>query len=176
MLQHTVKNMRHRSDSGFIFLEIIIATVLIGLVFIMLMGIGFSSLTVTGAIQKATQIDSLIKEELEAVRSFRDGTTWLTDGLGVANTGSTNPYYLELDTTVTPPKWKLVSGTETVGAFTRKVIFDKVSRDTATNNIESTYNIAHDDPDTRQVTVIIASTSNSASTYQVMQYLTNWNK
>lgn len=158
---------------GFIFLEILIAITLISIVFITLLGIGFSSVSLATNIQKATQADALIKEELEAVRSFRDGTIWATDGLGTFATGSASPYYLVLDTTPNPLKWKLNSGTETVGEFTRKLVFDKVSRDPSTQNIEAVYNPTNNDPDTRKVTVTVAL---GAKTYQVISYLTNWNK
>lgn len=163
----------NKKENGFIFLEILIAAGLISIVFILLLGIGFSTVNLAGSIQKTTEVDSLIKEEFEAVRSFREGTTWNTNGLGMVTTGSANPYYTALDTTVTPPKWKLNSGTETLGVFTRKVIFDKVSRDLTTKNIENPYNAAHDDPDTRKITVIVTF---GAKTYQVVSYLTNWNK
>ena len=128
---------------------------------------------VSYSIQKTTQIDSLIKEEIEAVRSFRDGTVWATSGLGSfgSNYGSGYPRYFTLDNSVTPPKWKINSGTETINGFTRSVVFDKVSRDLSRKYIESTYNAAHDDPDTIKITVNIIFNS---KTYKVVTYLTNW--
>lgn len=166
-LNLTIRN----SESGFIFLEILIAVALVSLVFVMLLGIGFSSVNISTAIRKTSQADALIREELEAVRSLRDGTTWATNGLGVLATGSANPYYVSLDSSVNPPKWKLNAGTETVGEFARKVVFDKVSRDPAAQNIESTYNASHEDVNSRKVTVIV---TRGSKTYQVVTYLTNW--
>jgi len=156
-------------SKGFIFLEILIATALISIVFITLLGLAFLSLNISSLIQKTTQADSLVKEELEALRSFRDGTTWSTNGLGAVNTGSGNPYHLILGPV--PTEWILVSGTETVDIFSRNIIFDKVSRDTSTNDIENVYNVSNDDPNTRKVTVNIAFNN---KTYQVVNYLTNW--
>ncbi|MDO8529900.1 MAG: type II secretion system protein [bacterium] len=159
-----------KKENGFIFLEILIAVALVGIVFLTLLSIGVQSMAASRSIKKAAEVDSLIKEELEAVRSFRDGTQWATNGLGVVATGSTNPRYTALDSS-TPPKWILQSGTETVGAFTRNVVFDKVSRNPSTQNIESTYNAANDDPDTRKATVTVTY---GGKTYQVITYLTNW--
>lgn len=166
-------NVSTTNQRGFVFLEILMAVALISIVFIMLLGIGFSTITLATSLQQTTLADSLIKEELEAIRSFREGTTWATDGLQTVATGSVSPYYLSLDTSVTPPKWQLNSGTQTVGAFTRKIIFDTVSRDPSTQNIESIYNASHDDPDTRKITVIVTAGS---KTWQVVSYLTNWNQ
>ena len=159
---------------GFVFLEILVSVALISVVFITLLGIGALALNTSFDIQKRTQVDSLVKEEIEAVRAFMDSTatTWGTNGLGSVNTGSGSPYYLVLDSS-TPPKWTLQAGTETIGVFTRKVIFDKVSRNPTTKEIESTYNAANDDPDTRKVTVNVVW---KGTTYQVVTYFTNWQK
>lgn len=165
------KILNHKN--GFIFLEVLISTALISIVFITFLSIGVLSLNVSYDLHKKNQMDSLVKEELEALRSFRDDTTWATNGLGTVLTSDSNPYHLVLDTTVSPAKWKLVTGLETADSFTRKVVFDKVSRDLSTNNIESTYNSSRDDPDTRKVTV---SVTFKDKTSQVITYLTNWQK
>ena len=151
-------------------MEILIGSSLISMVFITLLGIGTLALNTSSSIKKTTQIDSLIKEEIEAVRSFRDGTVWGTNGLGTVSVGGANPYYLVLDTG-NPPKWILQTGTEMVNDVTRNVVFDNVSRDPSTNNIESAYNPAHLDPDTKKITVTVVS---GTKTYQVVTYLTNW--
>lgn len=154
-------------ENGFVFLEIIIAIALISIVFITLLDIGFLALNLSGSIQKETQADSLIKEEFEALRNFRDGTQWATNGLGAVNAGSSNPYYLVNDLN----KWALVSGTETTGIFSRKIIFDKVSRDPATKNIEAVYNLSNNDDDTKKITIIV---SWGGKTIQAVSYFTNW--
>jgi type II secretory pathway pseudopilin PulG len=161
----------HKKEKGFIFLEILIAVALVSIVFIALLSIGVSSITLSRSIEKTTQIDALLKEGMEAVRSFRDGTTWATSGLAALATGSANPYYATLDNS-TPPKWILQSGTQTLGEFTRSIVIDKVSRQVGTNNIETVYNAANDDPDTRKITVTVTYASTN---YQIVSYLTNWN-
>lgn len=155
--------------SGFVFLEILISIALISIVFIALLGIGFSVVNLSGSIQKTTQIDSLIREELEAARSFRDGTTWATNGLGSSVIVPAATYHMALSSGA----WTVVAGTETVDAFTRKIVFEKVSRDPATSNIESIYNTSHDDPNTKKITVTVIWKS---KIYQVTSYVTNWNK
>lgn len=165
--------LKYKKNSGFIFLEIIIASALISIVFIALSCIGAQALNLSYSIKKTAQIDSLLKEEIEALRSFRDGTDWATNGLGAVNVTSSNPYYLSLNKNVNPPKWDLVPGIETIDAFTRNIVFDKVSRNPATKDIETVYNAYNNDPDTIKITVNVAW---SNKTYQVVAYLTNWQK
>lgn len=160
-----IKNIK-KSNSGFLLIEIIIAIALISTVFITLLGVGVLVINVSGTIQKQTQADSLIKDELEALRNFRDGTTWATNGLGVINTGSSNPYHMVINSN----KWTIVSGAETAGIFTRKIIFDDVSRD-ASGNIDDIYNVSRNDADTIKVTVVITWLD---KTIQNIMYLTNW--
>lgn len=158
-------------NKGFIFLEILIAVAITSLVFLVLLSIGIQSMLLSQSIERSTKIDSLLREELEAVRSFRDGSVWANSGLGSLNTGSSNPYYPVLDTSVNPARWTLQAGTQTIGEYTRKIIFDKVSRNPSTGQIEDTYNITNDDPDTRKAT---ASVVDGAKTYEVVTYFTNW--
>ncbi len=158
---------------GFIFLEILIAVALIGIVFITLLGTGFLAVTISTSIQQETQADSLIKEEFEAIRSFRDSTVWTTNGLYAVNFGNANPYHMFLDTSINPARWVLQTGAETIGIFTRNIVFDKVSREPGTQNIENVYNVAYNDPNTIKATITIAWL---AKTSQVVAYFTNWQK
>ena len=153
-----------KNNSGFMMLEAIISIAIIVIAFTALMSLVFSVVSLSGSVQKQTQADSLIKEEFEAIRNFRDGTKWATTGLGVVTTGS--PYYLVNNA----GKWALTAGTETQGNYTRKVVFDKVSRD-ASGNIEATYNQARVDNDTIKITVTVTY---PGKTMQDVTYLTNW--
>lgn len=155
----------YSKNLGFIFLEILISVALISIVFINLLGLGFLSLNISSSIKNEIQANSLIKEELEALRNFRDGTTWLN--FSSVNFGDGNPYYFILSGN----QWVRSSGTETVGIFTRSVVFDKVSRDPVTQYIESVYNASHDDPDTRKIKTNVIWDS---KTYQLVTYVTNW--
>jgi len=159
-----MKNMfKKQKSSGFIFLEIVIAVALISIVFVTLLGIGFLSLNISSSLQKTTQANSLIKEEFEAVRSFRDGTTWAN--FKNINFGSPNFYYF----TPNSNQWARNSGTETLGIFTRNIIFGQVYRD-ANGDIAPSGTL---DNDTIKVTVTV---SWSSKTLQIITYLTNWQK
>ncbi|MEK7664500.1 MAG: hypothetical protein AAB340_03655 [Patescibacteria group bacterium] len=155
-------------NSGFIFLEIIISIALISIVFITLLGVGFLSLNVSQSLQKSSESDSLIAEEIEAVRAFRDSTAsaWSTTGIGSLNTASDYHFVLS----GSPPSWSVVTGSEVLGDFTRKVVFDSVQRDA---NGYIVLSGGTDDPDTRKVTVQVISSSKN---YQTITYLTNWQK
>jgi len=147
---------------------VVIATAVIGAAFVILLAIGAQAINYSHDIKKETEMDFLIKEEIEALRSFRDGTDWTTNGLGSAGIITGNPYYLALS----GGAWSLTPDVEIIDSLTsRSIIFDKVSRDPTTKDIEATYNEFNDDPDTRKITVNVAW---SGKTYQVVTYLTNW--
>lgn len=158
-------------NKGSILLEAFLAVMIIGIAFSSLFDIGALAIQNSTAIQQSTGANFLLKEGIETARSFRDGTTWATNGLGTVNTGSTNPYHFTLNTDSTPNTWALASGTETIGIYTRKIVFDTVSRDPSTQDIETTYNASHNDPNTRQVT---ATVTWSNKTLALITYLTNW--
>ncbi len=165
------KYINYFKKTGFIFLEILIAIAIISIVFTVLLGIGFSAINILSSIKKQTQADFLAKEELEALRSYRDGTTWASNGLGIVDSGDINPYYLVLDNGATP-KWTLQLGQETVGIFTRYVVFDWVSRNPpVTGYIEDTYHDANRDDQTVKVKVTVSWLGKVS---QVFAYLTNW--
>lgn len=156
-----------RDNKGFIFVEILVAVAFIGVVFVTLLGIGFSVLNVSASIKKEVQANFLAKEEIEALRNFRDGTQWASNGLGVVNTGVGNPYYLVDNSGA----WALVGGAETIGIFARNVFIDRASREPGTQNIESTYNSYNDDSDTRKITAVV---NWPGHTLQIVSFLTNW--
>ena len=160
-------------NSGFIFLEVIVAIALVGITFLSLLQVGVQILTIASSIRSTNQADGLIKESMEAVRVYRDGKDWQT-GLASLNTGSSNPYHLEIDDAdANNLIWKWVAGEETIGKFIRKIIIDKVSRDPVTFAIESSYNSSHDNADTRKITAIVQV---GAKTHQAVTYVTNWKK
>jgi len=65
----------------------------------------------------------------------------------------------------------MVLGTENIDGFNRKVVFQRVSRDPATKEIEPVYNAFNDDPDTRKAVVTISFGEKSI---EVVTYFTNW--
>ncbi len=170
---YNTKHIKREKNKGFILLDILIAVVIINVAFIALLETGVMLLNLSSSISNITQADFLIKEEIEATRSFRDGTNWSVNGLGMVNRGSNNPYHVFLDASSTPNKWNLISGAETSGIFTKSIVFDNVSRDPSTNNIESNYNQLHNDPNTVKITATLTWLN---KTSQVVAYLTNWQK
>lgn len=163
----------NRKNQGFIFLEVIVATALVGITFLSLLQIGVQVLGIASSVRVTNQADGLIKESMEAVRAFRQGKDWQT-GLAALKTGSQNPYYLQVDTQdKNNLQWKWVEGSESIGKFTRKIIIDKVSRHPGTFAIENSYNGANDNADTRKITVTVQV---GAKTHQAVTYITNWKK
>src|SRR3989344_5389367 len=101
--------------------------------------LGFVSFAASsfGIYTRTTQATFLAQEIAEALRNYRDGILWNIDGpgveydgLGVLAVGA--PYHLEKSAD-TPPRWKTVEGTESVGAFTRSLTLGDVQRDVSDN-------------------------------------------
>lgn len=158
------KILNHRR--GFVFVEILIAVALISIVFITLLGIVFSTVSLSTSLRTKSRADSLIKEELEAVRAFRDGTTWAD----FTNIIFGDYYYF----TLVNNQWTRNLGTETVGNFTRNVVFDQVYRD-ANGDVQPPEALPLPPPPPDQDTVkVTATVSWSDQTMQTTTYLTNW--
>ncbi|TET84704.1 MAG: hypothetical protein E3J36_00615 [Candidatus Nealsonbacteria bacterium] len=163
-------------NKGLSIIEILIVIAIIGFALVSILGLVSLSLKTSTSIKEITQANALAQEAMEAIRNFRDGTEWDTNGLRdhiEAGATTSDPYRPELDNNFDPPKWILVEGEETIGDFTRKVVFKKVSRDPLTQNIEPTYNEDNDDSDTRKVEATV-SWKNENKKIKLVTYLTNW--
>lgn len=163
------------NKKGISIVEILVVIAIIGVALVSLLGLATFSLKASTLIKETTRANSLAQETIEAVRNFRDGITWDNDdpenkydGLGIVATGVAYHPEKSIDT---PPKWMLIQEEEIVNGFSRKVVFEDVSRD-ADDNIEDSYNPANDDPDTRKVTAIISWKDNKK--VEIVTYLTNW--
>lgn len=156
-----------KKEKGVFIAEILIVAAIISTALITFLGIAVFSLKLSAYAEKSNVAVSLAEETIEATRSFRDGTTWAANGLASLNTGV--DYYPSLSGS--PANWSLALGAETINGFTRKIVFERVSRDSSTHDIESVYNPANDDPDTRK---IICSVSWENKEIQIITYLTNW--
>jgi type II secretory pathway pseudopilin PulG len=155
-----------KNSKGISIIEIIIVASLISIAFVSLLsGISYF-IKASFLITKYNSANNFAQEDLEAVRNFRDATDWNTSGLK----NYIGTYYSELDNTFSPPRWKLIAGTKSIDGFTRKVIFEKVSRDTITKDIEPVYNAANDDPNTRKISAIVSWEGNEV---KLAVYLTN---
>jgi len=159
-------------NRGISVIEILLVIIILSIALLVLLGVGAYSLQVSSSLKKIETAKNLAQEAVEAVRSFRSGTTWGTDGLGVIAASNNNPYYPNLDNGTNPPKWTLPVGVQTINGFTRKIVFYNVSRDPATNNIETAYNASHKDPDTKMARVTVSW--GAENKVETVIYLTNW--
>ena len=166
---------KHWQDNkqGMSVIEILIAITIISTALVSILSLATFSLRVAIFNKETALAKNLAEETLEQVRNFRDGITWNNDdpenkydGLGVVATGIA---YYPKKSTDTPPKWQLIQGEETVGGFTRKVVFENVSRDTTNYNIVE--NGGENDPDTKKVTVTVSWGNKKV---EIITYLTNW--
>jgi type II secretory pathway pseudopilin PulG len=152
---------------GFSIIEVLIAVSIITIAFISFLGIVSFSLKSGAFVKRVNQANLLAQEEMEAVRSFRDNTAW-DSGLGALEVDT--DYYPSLIGVATS-SWSMALGAETVGSFSRKVVFYKVSRDPVTFNIESAYDADNDDPNTIKAVATVFFDSRSI---ELTTYFTNW--
>jgi len=154
------------NKKGFLLTEVLIGAALITIVMGGLMAAAFYSLKLSAYNEQSISAAGLAQESLEALRAFRDGTDW-NSSLGALAAG--DPYHMEKSGSA----WVIASGQETVGNFTREIVFENVSRDPFSGTIEQVYNPANDDPDTRKAVVAVFWELGSKR-IQLTSYFTNW--
>ena len=155
------------NKKGISIIEILVVIAIIVIALVSILGLATFALRVSTLMKETAQANNLAQEIIETVRNFRDGTDWDTNGLGNLTIGVN---YYPRKTADIPPKWELVLGEETVDAFTRKVVFENVSRD-LNDNIEGIYNPINDDPKTRKVIAVISWKDKEV---EIITYLTDW--
>jgi len=155
------------NKKGISIIEILVVIAIIITALSSLLGLASFSLGVSTLIKQTNQANNLSQEVMEAVRNFRDGTSWDIDGLGKLATST--DYYPQA--TGSPSKWQLVQGTENIDGFTRKVVFEDVMRDSNSNIVEAgTY-----DPNTKKVIVTVSWKERGREhKLEIFTYLTNW--
>ena len=152
------------NKKGISIIELLVVTAIIFIGLIGLLSAATFSLKFSRLIKENETAKALAEEALEAVRNFRDGTTWDTNGLRILDL---DPIVYHPEKIGTPPRWNLALGQETINGFTRKVIIKKVFRD-ANSDIAL---VGTEDANTKLVT---ATVSWSNRTVEVSTYLTNW--
>jgi len=156
------------NKKGISIIEILVVIAIIITALSSLLGLASFSLGVSTLIKQTNQANNLSQEVMEAVRNFRDGTSWDIDGLGKLATST--DYYPQA--TGSPSKWQLVQGTENIDGFTRKVVFKDVMRDSNSNIVESG---GTNDPNTKKVTVTVSWEERGRDhKLEIFTYLTNW--
>ena len=155
------------NKKGISIIEILVVIAIIITALSSLLGLASFSLGVSTLIKQTNQGNLLSQEVMEAVRNFRDGTSWDVDGLGKLATST--DYYPQA--TSSPSKWQLVQGIENIDGFTRKVVFEDVERNSNSNIVEAgTY-----DPNTKKVIVTVSWKERGREhKLEIFTYLTNW--
>jgi len=148
-------------------IEVVLVIAIIGTVLVTLLGLASFSLRSSNLLKESSKADSLSQEAIEAVRNFRDGTTWSTDGLGTLSLGVSYHPQEVASISPNPPKWSLVAGEESVGIFTRKIVIEKVFRD-ANGNISGS---GTEDSNTKKIAVTVSWKNRKV---EIIDYLTNW--
>lgn len=158
-----------KSNKGMSLIEISVVILIFTFALVGLLSLIIFSLNTITQKKQSVEAIMIAQETIEAVRNFRDNTIWDIDGIGTLTSG--NNYFPELDSSTGTTTWTMTLGTETIGIFTRDVIFNNVSRDPTSKDIESTYNAINDDPDTRKATAVVSWGSRN---FRIISYITNW--
>ncbi len=156
---------KKKKQKGISTIEILIIVALLAVTLTTLLGLVAFSLRIIQLTKQDVLAEKLVQDTLEAVRNFRDQTDWEEDGLGVLSENTA--YYPQK--TGTPEQWTLITGEEAINGFTRKVVFEKVNRD-SNDNISSS---GVEDPNSLKV---IATVSWDEKEIEIATYLTNWNQ
>ena len=163
-------------SAGVTIIELLLAVFLVGGIVSALLGFSAFSIGTAGVLSQTAQANAFVQEAVEAVRSFRDGIPWDQqdsgdeyDGLGQVAQGV--PYHISMSGD-TPPQWRLLAGAETIGIFTRTIVFESARRDAADTIVESG-GIA--DPNTKKVTVEVSwQERQRPHAIEIATYFTNW--
>ena len=179
-------------EQGFSIVEALIAIMIITVALTSILGLATLSLVVSSITKQTTQATLFAQDTMEALRNFRDGIDWDNDdvvdeydGLGVVSTGVA--YHLEQSADPIP-KWRLLTGNETVNEFTRSAVFRNVCRDTSSDDITGitdtngttmtcVTNGGAYNADSKEVMVTVSWTERGRShEVELITYLTNWNQ
>lgn len=153
---------------GISIIEILVVIFILGVSFVSFFTLINFSLRIASLNKANLKANTLAQEAMEAVRNFRDNTSWSVDGLA---TLSLETEYHPEKTVISPIEWDLVFNKETIDGFDREVVFQKVYRD-------GDFDIAAsgtEDPDTRKA-VVTVSWQERGKNYSIVliSYFTNW--
>ncbi len=154
---------------GFSIIEIAVVVAIAGVALIGILSVVVYSLRAQVTVRQSMQAAQYAKDAIEAVKSYRGQTSWDINGIGTLAAGAN--YHPALATDNASSSWTMALGAETIGPFSRTIVFDRISRDPSSKNIESAYNAANDDPESRKMTVTL---SWSEKNIQMTTYITNW--
>lgn len=168
MKQITNKKKRISKRKAFTTIEIVVVIAIIITTFAAILGFFVLDARIVERSQMRLKAISFAEEVIEAVRNFRDNTTWASAGIGILIVG------VDYHPVISGIEWDIIPGNEIINGFTRTVIFNRVSRD-ANDDIESNYNPINDDSNTRKVAIIVSwSDRQGPSSESLTTYITNW--
>lgn len=156
--------------AGFGLLEVVIATAIIGATIFSLSFVFLISQKLESTSSNKIRANFLAEEGLEALRFLRDKSWSANAALLSAGTN----YYIAFATTTSAWSVGAVGPDKIDNLFYRKITTENVSRDPSTNNIESVYNPANNDSDTKKFNVEVAWLERGAtSTMMISTYLSD---
>ena len=154
-----------KNNNGFTIVEIIVVIAVIIAAFSAILGFFVFENKVSERGQLRLKAVLLAEEGMEAVHNFRDNTAWASNGIGTLLTG------VDYHPASSSAGWNIISGSEAINGFTRKINFYKVYRD-ANSNISAS---GTEDSDTRKVTVVVGWSDRLGITDEsLVTYITNW--
>lgn len=152
-------------ESGFTIIEILVVIAAVIVAFAAILGFFVFEARVAERSRIRLEAISLTEEAMEAVRNFRDNTTWTSTGIGGL---ATDIDYYPASSSV---GWNIISGSENINGFTRKIVFNKVYRD-ANDNISGS---GTEDTNTRKVTITVNWIDRQGAAQEnLITYITNW--
>lgn len=159
---------RQLRNKGFSVIEILISVFVVGVALTSILSFAAFSLTQSLVIKQMASATAFAQGATEAVRNFRDNTTWSTNGLGVLSLGAA--YHAQKS--ASPVVWQMIAGAETINGFSRTITFSSVARDASSNIVVSGGVV---DSNTKKVTVTVSWSERGRShQVQLLDYLTNW--
>jgi len=125
----------------------------------------------------------LAEEGVEAVRNIRDRVAWDDPadgktGIGELDLDLFDTYYLIPVAPVSGDNWGLVVNDPGLidNLFTRKIVFEEVSRDPGSGDIQPVYIAVDDDPNSRKFSVIVNwQERGEIKDVTLVTYITNFN-
>lgn len=156
--------MKHK---GFTIIEILVAIAVIIAAFTAILGFFAFEARVAERGRARLEAISFAQEAIEAVRNFRDNTGWSSPGIGIGTLTAGVDYH----PVSSPTGWNIALEDETIGEFTRAIVFNEVYRD-VNHNISGS---GTKDENTRKVTITVSWTDRQGSTEEILvTYITNW--
>lgn len=152
--------------NGFTIIEILVAIAVIIAVFTAILGFFAFEARIAERGRMRLKAVSFAEEAMEAVRNFRDNTTW-EESTGISGLTMGIDYHPESSAI----GWNIVLENETIDEFIRAIVFNEVYRD-VNHNISGS---GTKDENTRKVAITVSWSDRQGSAEEILvTYITNW--